>query len=92
MLLEVERLHAENFREGNIIFSVDFLTPEQLTQDHICEAYEFNGNLPSGFVMKDWIESAKEKALQAVEISSSYGCSALVLFKSYTLTQGYVID
>ena len=91
MLQGVERLHAENFREGSIIFSVDFLTPEQLTPEHISETYGFSANVPSGFVMKDWIAAAKERGLQALEISSSYGCEALVLFKSYALTEGHLI-
>ncbi len=90
-LHEVERLHAENFREGNIILSLDLLTPEQLTPEHISEAYGFSADSPSGFVMKDWIEAAKKRGLQALEISSSYGCVALALFKSYALTEGYVI-
>jgi hypothetical protein len=85
-LRDVERLHAENFLEGNIVLSLDFLTPEQVTVEHVSEAY----GVPPGFVMKDWIESAKQRNLQAIEISSSYGCTALVFFKSHDLKEGYV--
>jgi hypothetical protein len=87
----VERLHAENFWEGNIILSLGFLTLEQLTVEDISEAYHFNGEVPPDFVMKDWIESAKQRNLQAMEISSSYGCTALAFFKSHDLREGYVL-
>jgi hypothetical protein len=90
ILREMERLHAENFRQGNIVFSVDFLEPEQVTVDHVGEAY-YHGQVPPEFVLSDWMEKAKQKGLKAVEISTSYGCSALAFFKSYELVEGHVI-
>jgi len=91
VLRDVERLHVENFREGNIVFSLDFLEAEHLTLEHICEAYQYNERVPPGFVLEHWVEDAKQRGLKAVEISTSYGCSALVLFKSFELREGYVL-
>jgi hypothetical protein len=91
-LQEVERLHAENFRQGNIIFSVDFLRLEQLSPEFIFEVYEYSEPDKQNFVMDNWVQGAKQKGLQALEISTSYGCSAFALFKHYELLQGYVFD
>lgn len=90
VLREIERLHAENFREGNIIFSVDFLEPEQLTVEHIAEAYYY-GQISPEFVLSDWMEKAKQKGLKTIEISTSYGCSALAFFMAYEFIEGHVI-
>jgi len=87
----VERLHVENFREGNIIFSLDFLEPEQLTLEHVCQAYQYNEQTLASFIMKDWVEDAKQRGLKAIEVSTSYGCSALVFFKSFDLLEGFAI-
>jgi hypothetical protein len=87
----IERLHVENFREGNIIFSLDFLELEQLTLEHVCQAYQYNEHTLASFIMKDWVEDAKQRGLKAVEISASYGCSALILFKSFELTEGFAL-
>jgi hypothetical protein len=91
-LQEVERLHAENFRQGNIIFSVDFFRPEQLSREFIFEVHEFSEPYEQNFVMDNWVQGAKQKGLQALEISTSYGCSASALFKHYELLQGYVFE
>jgi hypothetical protein len=92
ILQEVERLYAENFRQGNIIFDVEFFQPEQLTQDAVFEVYGYSEQHQKNFLMEQWIRGAKERCLQAVEISTSYGCSALVLFKDYELLEGYVFE
>jgi hypothetical protein len=91
-LQEVERLHVENFREGNIIFGVDMLEPEQLTAEQIGEAYQYSAHDQQGFVMGDWIEKARQRGLKTIEISASYGCSALMVFGNFELREGYVFD
>jgi hypothetical protein len=91
-LQEVERLHAENFRQGNIVFSVDFFRPEQLSREFIFEVYESSEPYKQNFVMENWVQEAKQKGLVALEISTSYGCSASALFKHYELLEGYVLS
>jgi hypothetical protein len=91
-LQQVERLHAEDFRQGNIIFSVDFLRPEQLTPEFIFEVYGYSEQDQHNFVMDHWVQGAKQKGFQALEISTSYGCSASALFEHYELLEGYVIE
>ncbi len=86
ILREVERFHAENFLEGNIIFDVKFFQPEQLTEGAVLDAYGYN---EKRFVIQDWICDANQRGLQAVEISASYGCEARVFFRGYKLLQGY---
>jgi hypothetical protein len=86
ILREVERLHAENFLEGNIVFDVKFLQPEQLTREDVLEVYGYS---EQSLVMQDWIRDATQRGLHAVAISSSYGCSVLGLFKHYELLQDY---
>ena len=87
VLRGVERLHVDHFWEGNIILDLVFLQPEQLTQDAILGAYHTDEPW-KGFVMQDWIQAAKRRGLQAIEISASYGCEAQILFQHYELLQG----
>ncbi len=89
VLHEVERMSATQFWEGNIILDLRILQPEQLTQDAVLDAY--HADKPwKGFVMQDWIRDSKQRGLQAVEISASYGCEAEILFRHYELLQGHI--
>jgi hypothetical protein len=90
MLNEVDALRVNDFKKGNIIFELRFLSPDQLDADFVFEIYEYSEHDKNNFVLKDWIGKAKEKELAAIELTSSYGCSLFALFKNRTLLSGHV--
>ena len=69
---------------------MDFFEPEQVTVEHIAEAYYY-GQISPEFILSEWLEKAKQKGSKAVEISTSHGCSALAFFKIFEIVEGYVI-
>lgn len=88
ILSQVETLRAEDFRQGNIIFELNLLSVDELDSAFIFEAYDYSEELKRAFIMNTWVEGAKKKGLQAIEITPSYGCSIAALFKGYTLVAG----
>jgi hypothetical protein len=85
----VERLQGEDFWEGNIIFDVVLLEPEELEVSDVFELYGYSKEAMKTFSVTDWAADAKAKGLRAVQISPSYGCSVQALFRSSELVPGY---
>lgn len=85
----VERLQSENFREGNIIFDVILLGPDELEVSDVCELYQLSEEAMKTFSLAEWSAKAKAKGLNAVQTSSSYGCTVQALFCGYELIPGY---
>lgn len=93
VLKGVERLRAQNFHEGNIVFSVDFIQPGQLSPELIDWTYGHDGDKQDSVMdnrVRSIFERVKQMGLKALEISASYGCSAAAVFKDYELMEGYV--
>ncbi len=87
-LNEVEALRVNDLRQGNIVFEIRFLEPRQLDSSFVFELYEYSDEHKKTFVLKEWIEKALQNNLTALEITPSYGCTILAVFKSYTLLDG----
>lgn len=74
----VSILHADNFRQGNIIFGFRIYTGEQYRREMIEKASE-----PVGQIHKDIdreMSKIDEHECSLFELLSSYGCELLVLF------------
>jgi hypothetical protein len=85
----LERLQGEDFRQGNIVFDVVFLEPDEIEGSDVCELYQFSEEAVKTFSLAEWLVKAKEKGLKAVQISPSYGCSVQALFQTYELIPGF---
>src|SRR5258707_9845366 len=84
-LNEIDALRVNDLKQGNIVFEVRFLEPRQLDSSFVFELYEYSDEHKKTFVLKEWIEKAVQKGLTALEITPSYGCTILAVFKSYVL-------
>ena len=90
-LTGVDALHFEDFKQGNIIFELNFLSLNELEPSFIFELYDYNDELKNRFVLNDWVATAKKRGLQVMEITPSYGCSISALFKGQSLVAGTVL-
>ena len=79
LLEDVLMLTLNEFREGNIIFGVDFLDPSQLDPSAVGDCD-----------LAAWIEKAREKQLRALQISASYGGTLVAMFRRHVFADGYV--
>jgi hypothetical protein len=85
LILEgVERLALTDVKEGNIIFELVFRTSEAITPSDIEQLYDVRADTSQDLSL---LKSAKERGLQVLEVSSSYGAQGLVLFQSWELGQ-----
>lgn len=90
ILYEMEALRANDIREGNIILDVDFFESNQLDVSFIFEVYQYSDEHKKKFVVEDWIRAASQKRLKGIEISTSYGCTLLAIFKTHEFVEGYL--
>jgi hypothetical protein len=88
-LNELEALRVNDLRKGNIVFEVVFLEPKQLDASFVFELYGYSDEHKIPFVLDEWVEKATRKGLTALEITPSYGCAILAIFKSHTLSDGH---
>lgn len=89
VLHSVKLLRGDEFREGNIIFDVVLLGPDELDVSDVCELYQFSEEAMKTFSLTEWSTNAKGNGLKAVQISASYGCSVQALFREHELIPGY---
>lgn len=71
MLKDVERLNSLNFKEGNIIFEIVLVKPDELTLAHIVQLYDIE--LAKAELAEQLHDEAKQLGLSALEINPSYG-------------------
>ena len=88
-LNELEALRVNDLRKGNIIFEVLFLEPKQLEASFVFELYGYKDERKKTFALDEWVEKATRKGLTGLEITPSYGCTILAIFKSHTLLDGH---
>ena len=88
VLNEVEALRVNDLKQGNIVFEMRFLEPRQLDSSFVFAVYEYSDEHKKTFVLKEWVEKAAQKGLTALEITPSYGCTILAVFKNHTLLDG----
>jgi hypothetical protein len=89
ILNELEALRVDDFRKGNIVFEVVFLMPRQLDSSFVFEVYGYSDEGKRTFVLGEWAEKAAQKVLTAIEITPSYGCTILAIFKSHHFSDGH---
>jgi|SRR5579859_1853206 len=90
ILHDVEALRANDLREGNIILDVEFFESNQLDSSFILDVYQYGDEHKETFIMEDWLRAAAQKRLMGVEISASYGCTLLAVFKDHEFVDGYL--
>lgn len=79
-LSKVERLRADDFREGNIIFSVETFVGADCPEDLVLEVFG-PGADPSRPWFVDVMERIRREGWTFVSIDSSYGCVLKALAK-----------
>ncbi|HTS35281.1 MAG TPA: hypothetical protein VMH04_06390 [Candidatus Solibacter sp.] len=91
VLRNVEALRADNFRLGNIIFELNLLTPEQIDESFLCQAYEYSEQVKERLVLAGWKVRAAQKGLSGLEITTSYGCELRSIYAAHELSEGHAI-
>lgn len=86
----VENLVLNDFRQGNIILSVDWLDPVEIHDSSIRDFSHLNDEAMTDAVRERWIEETKGKKLLAVEIMPSYGANLVAIFHGREIKRGHV--
>lgn len=79
----VETLICSNFRQGNIINSVNIYQPDEIPFQRLCWAYGLDETMQDIDRGRKLLEQAREKGLSLLEITSSYGADCFVLASSF---------
>ncbi len=90
MLKDVERLNSLNFKEGNIIFEIVLVKPDELTLAHIVQLYDIE--LAKAELAEQLHDEAKQLGLSALEINPSYGGECIILFRELGILPGHVLS
>ncbi|HTZ96101.1 MAG TPA: hypothetical protein VMB18_06875 [Terriglobales bacterium] len=85
-LIGVEALSIHGFRAGNIIFEVTHIMPENLTVKDVAQAHDLRPEQAE--MAQQLFGKAQKNHLSALEINSSYGAEAQVLFRRSRPSQG----
>ncbi len=88
-LNELEALRVNDLRKGNTVFEVVFREPKQLGASFVFELYGYSDEHKKTFALEQWVEQSPRKGLKALEITPSYGCTILAIFKSHTFLDGH---
>lgn len=88
-LNELEALRVADLRKGNIVFEVVFLEPKQLDASFVFELYGYSDERKKTFAFDEWVKEATRKSLTAIEVTPSYGCTILAIFKSHSFSTGH---
>ncbi len=89
ILNELEALRVNDLRKGNIVFEVVFLEPKELDASFVFELYGYSDEHKKTFALDEWVKEATRKGLTAIEITPSYGCTILAIFKSHSFSAGH---
>lgn len=80
----VESLNISGVREGNIILDVTFLRADQLTHSDVDRLQDLSPVDPVAQRIR-FLQVARERALQAVVVTASYGAECWLLCEGWTL-------
>jgi hypothetical protein len=81
----VAALGASDFRKGHIIFDVETKTHEELTSEDIGLLYDVHKGEAGQEQCSKLLQNAREQKLAALEVTSSYGASFIILARSFEL-------
>jgi hypothetical protein len=81
-LLGLKRLAVSGAKEGNIIFDLVFKSARDVTLSDVEELFDIDRKMGQA---EKLLESTREKELQILELSASYGAQGLFLFESFDL-------
>jgi hypothetical protein len=90
VLRGVEALQIMNFKQKNVILNVELLAPADLEPAEVREIYQYKDEDLRGSTWDEWIQKADQRALQAISISSSYGCKLIATVKHVEYLRGYL--
>jgi hypothetical protein len=90
VLDEVDALRVTDLMTGNIILELKLLMPDQLDPNFVFGIYEYSDEHKKKFVFQDWVEKATQWGMNALEITPSYGCCLLALFRNHTIVGGHI--
>jgi hypothetical protein len=88
LLNGVKLLVLDDFRQGNIILSVDWLDPADLHDESVCRLYHV---AEKSIVEEGWILEAQRNGLQGLEIIPSYGGVLAAIFQAREIQINHVI-
>jgi len=89
ILRDVKSLAVNDFRQGNIILSLEWLEPANIADDSILSYYSLRENEMSQLLRERWLKEISGKQLQALEICPSYGASLTAIFRGWELVTGF---
>jgi hypothetical protein len=89
ILTDVEAMNICGLKAGNIIFDLVLVAPENLTVQHIEQAYD----LKSGEIemARRLLGKAQEQGLSALEINPSYGAEGTAIFRAVATVPEHVL-
>jgi hypothetical protein len=88
VLSGVKSLVLDDFRQGNIILSVDWLDPASLHDESVRRLYQV---AQKSSVEERWILDAQTEGLHALEIIPSYGGALAAIFQGREIQVNHVL-
>jgi hypothetical protein len=91
LLSGVETLILNDFRQGNIILSLDWLDATKISDESICDYHHSKpGDADPDALRSKFVHSIEGQQLRALEISPSYGADLVAIFKESEIRSGYL--
>lgn len=90
VLRQIFTLVMNDFRGGNIILTVDWIDPRQISDEGICEYFHEPVHKFSGDLRDRFSSLIDGKRLQGLEISPSYGATLTAVFEDREIKSGYL--
>jgi hypothetical protein len=89
VLNNVERMNVSNFRQGNLLFDLEFVEADKMTLALIEQVYELEGAQLEA--AQRLLGNAQQRGLSTLMINSSYGAEGVVLFRGAEILQDHVL-
>lgn len=90
LLRGVMSLVMNDFREGNIILSLDLLDASNISDEALWNYYHRPVDADPASLRSKFLRSIESEQLQALEIDPSYGATLVAIFKESEMKSGYV--
>lgn len=90
LLGDVKTLVMNDFRQGNIILSLDCLDATDISDEGLFGYYSEPVGADSVVLRSSFMREIGDRPLRALEISTSYGVSLMAIFKESEMKSGYL--
>jgi len=90
LLGDVKTLVMKDFRQGNIILSLDWLDATDISDEGLFGYYSEPVGADSVVLRSRFMREIGDQQLRALEIFPSYGASLMAIFKESEMNSGYL--